>query len=181
MKTTMTAIAAAGVFALAAVSAPSAAQAGCRGCGVGFGILGGLAAGAIIGGAIANSAYPAYAVTPGYVAYPAYSGLIRSGVRAAIGRAARSTISGATWSAIRGRGSSARNTRIEAAGPPSRDGMCRPPALPLHRKWEGRVGGPVSFCTLDGSRHFVRVFSAVICHSDAQVNRPSFPQSSPRF
>ena len=73
MKTTMTAIAAAGVFALAAVSAPSAAQAGCRGCGVGFGILGGLAAGAIIGGAIANSAYPAYAVTPGYVAYPAYT------------------------------------------------------------------------------------------------------------
>src|SRR5260370_9107331 len=74
MKTTMTAIAAAGVFALAAVSAPSAAQAGCRGCGVGFGILGGLAAGAIIGGAIANSAYPAYAVTPGYVADPAYRG-----------------------------------------------------------------------------------------------------------
>jgi len=74
MKTTMTAIAAAGVFALAAVFAPSAAQAGCRGCGVGFGILGGLAAGAIIGGAIANSAYPGYGVTPGYVAYPAYSG-----------------------------------------------------------------------------------------------------------
>jgi len=72
MKTTMTAIAAAGVFALAAVSAPSSAQAGCRGCGVGFGILGGLAAGAIIGGAIANSAYPAYPVYPGYVAYPAY-------------------------------------------------------------------------------------------------------------
>src|SRR5258706_12308072 len=74
MKTTMTAIAAAGVFALAAVSAPSNAQAGCRGCGVGFGILGGLAAGAIIGGAIANSAYPAYGIQPGYAAYPAYSG-----------------------------------------------------------------------------------------------------------
>src|SRR5579871_187819 len=72
MKTTMTAIAAAGVFALAAVSAPDA-QAGCRGCGVGLGIIGGLAAGAIIGGAIANSAYPAYAVQPGYVAYPAYA------------------------------------------------------------------------------------------------------------
>ena len=73
MKTTMTAIAAAGIFALAAVSAPNDAYAGCRGCGVGLGILGGLAAGAIIGGAIANSAYPAYAVQPGYVAYPAYA------------------------------------------------------------------------------------------------------------
>jgi len=73
MKTTMTAIAAAGVLALAAVSAPNDAYAGCRGCGVGFGILGGLAAGAIIGGAIANSAYPAYAVAPGYVPYAAYA------------------------------------------------------------------------------------------------------------
>jgi hypothetical protein len=71
MKTAMTAIAAAGVFALAAVSVPSDAQAGCRGCG--WGILGGLAAGAIIGGAIANSAYPAYAVSPGYAPYPAYA------------------------------------------------------------------------------------------------------------
>ena len=59
MKTTMTAIAAAGMLALAAVSIPNDAQAGCRGCGVGLGIIGGLAAGAIIGGAIANSAYPA--------------------------------------------------------------------------------------------------------------------------
>ncbi|HKD27003.1 MAG TPA: hypothetical protein VKC66_14025 [Xanthobacteraceae bacterium] len=73
MKTTMTAIAAAGVFALAAVSIPNDAYAGCRGCGVGFGILGGLAAGAIIGSAIANSQYPAYAVQPGYVVYPAYA------------------------------------------------------------------------------------------------------------
>jgi hypothetical protein len=73
MKNTMTAIAAAGVFALAAVSVPTEAQAWCRGCGVGFGILGGLAAGAIIGSAIANSAYPAYAVQPGYYPYPAYA------------------------------------------------------------------------------------------------------------
>jgi hypothetical protein len=72
MKKTLTAIAAAGVFALAAVSVPNDAQAQCRGCGVGFGILGGLAAGAIIGGAIANSAYPAYAIQPGYAPYPAY-------------------------------------------------------------------------------------------------------------
>ena len=73
MKTTMTAMAAAGVFALSAVSIPNDAQAGCRGCGVGLGIVGGLAAGAIIGSAIANSAYPAYAVVPGYVPYGAYA------------------------------------------------------------------------------------------------------------
>ena len=73
MKKTMTAIAAAGVFAFAAVSVPNDAQAGCRGCGVGLGIVGGLAAGAIIGSAIANSAYPAYAVQPGYEAYQAYA------------------------------------------------------------------------------------------------------------
>jgi hypothetical protein len=40
----MTAIAASGVFALAAVSDPSDAQAQCRGCGLGFGILGGVVA-----------------------------------------------------------------------------------------------------------------------------------------
>ena len=73
MKTTLTAIAAVSVFALASVSTPNEAQAGCRGCGLGLGIVGGLAAGAIIGGAIANSQYPAYAVAPGYVAYPAYA------------------------------------------------------------------------------------------------------------
>jgi hypothetical protein len=73
MKKTMTAIVAAGVFAFAAVSIPNDAQAQCRGCGVGFGIFGGLVAGTIIGSAIARSAYPAYVVQPGYVAYPAYA------------------------------------------------------------------------------------------------------------
>ena len=75
MKTALTAIAAAGVFALAAVSVPTEAQAQrCRGCGLGLGIVGGLAAGAIIGGAIANSQYPAYyAPAPGYVGYSGYS------------------------------------------------------------------------------------------------------------
>src|SRR5271168_5629276 len=68
MKIAMTVIAAAGVFSLAAVSVPNDAQAQCRGCGLGLGIFGGLVAGTIIGGAIARSAYPAYAVAPGYVA-----------------------------------------------------------------------------------------------------------------
>jgi hypothetical protein len=67
MKTATIAVAAAGIIALAAVAAPHPADADCRGC-VAAGVLGGLAAGAIIGGAIANSAPP-----PGYVAAPAYA------------------------------------------------------------------------------------------------------------
>ena len=39
--------------ALVAAAMPSAAQAHCRGCGVGLGIVGGVVAGAIIGSAIA--------------------------------------------------------------------------------------------------------------------------------
>jgi hypothetical protein len=62
MKHTIIALAAAG---LVAASLPSSAQAGCGGCGVAAGVVGGLAAGAIIGGAIANS-QPA----PVYVAPP---------------------------------------------------------------------------------------------------------------
>ncbi len=76
MKSAMTAIAAAGVFALGAVSISTDARADCRGCGVGLGVLGGLAAGAIIGGAVANSqaqAAGAYPVAPGYAPYPAYA------------------------------------------------------------------------------------------------------------
>jgi hypothetical protein len=60
------------VAALAATAMPfqaRQAQAYCRGCAVGAGIIGGLAAGAIIGSAIANSAQasagePVYAVPP---------------------------------------------------------------------------------------------------------------------
>ncbi|HEY0224185.1 MAG TPA: hypothetical protein VGC38_06705 [Pseudolabrys sp.] len=46
--------------ALVAAAMPSSAQANCRGCAVGAGVIGGLAAGAIIGSAIANS-QPRYA------------------------------------------------------------------------------------------------------------------------
>jgi len=58
MRKSILAVATGAVLAVAAL-APTAADARCRGCGVGLGILGGVAAGAIIGGAIANS--PAYA------------------------------------------------------------------------------------------------------------------------
>jgi hypothetical protein len=66
------AVAATAAVLLAAVS--TSADARCRGCAVGAGVIGGLAAGAIIGSAIANSgpAYPApppayYAPPPAYV------------------------------------------------------------------------------------------------------------------
>ena len=45
---------------LAALATPAPANAGCVGCAVGAGIIGGVAAGAIIGSAIANSPPPGY-------------------------------------------------------------------------------------------------------------------------
>jgi hypothetical protein len=68
MKKTLLALAA--VATLATMTAPPA-EAHCYGC-VGAGIVGGLAVGAIIGSAIANS-QPHYAVAPGYVAYDGYA------------------------------------------------------------------------------------------------------------
>jgi hypothetical protein len=65
MKTATVAVA--GLLALGAVAAPRTANADCRGC-VAAGVVGGLAAGAIVGGAIANSAPP-----PAYAPYPAYA------------------------------------------------------------------------------------------------------------
>lgn len=75
MRTTMTAIAAVGLLAIGSVGATTDAQAGCRGCGLGLGIVGGLAAGAIIGGAVAGAAAAngPYAPAPGYVVYPGYA------------------------------------------------------------------------------------------------------------
>jgi hypothetical protein len=62
MKHSMLALAAAGLLAAAL---PSAAQARCDGCGIAAGVVGGLAAGAIIGSAIANSGPgPVYAAPP---------------------------------------------------------------------------------------------------------------------
>jgi hypothetical protein len=54
---------------LASLAAPAPANAGCYGCAIGAGIIGGVAAGAIIGSAIANSPPPGYyPPPPGY--YP---------------------------------------------------------------------------------------------------------------
>ena len=81
MKKTLLAIAVSAVLAVATL-APTTADARCRGCGIGLGVVGGLAAGAIIGGAIAarvrltpirDAYYPvagyepyAYGVAPAY-------------------------------------------------------------------------------------------------------------------
>jgi hypothetical protein len=60
-------LATAAVLAASSLSVPTKADAGCMGCAIGGGVL----AGALIGGAIANSAQaappPAYAYGPGYV------------------------------------------------------------------------------------------------------------------
>jgi hypothetical protein len=66
--------------ALVAAALPSSAQAHCNGCGVAAGVVGGLAAGAIVGSAIANSGpryvepAPVYAAPPpGYAEPPEYA------------------------------------------------------------------------------------------------------------
>ena len=78
MKKVLLALATSAALATAMLAPITNADAGCRGCGVGAGIIGGLAAGAIIGGAIANSqpayAYPrAYYPAAGYEPYPVYA------------------------------------------------------------------------------------------------------------
>jgi hypothetical protein len=74
MHKSLIGIAAATAVGLATLAGPSTANAGCYGCAVGAGIVGGVAAGAIIGSAIANSPppppayYPPPPPPPGY--YP---------------------------------------------------------------------------------------------------------------
>ena len=80
MMKTLTTLTAAATIAVALTAAPSDAFAQRRGAAIGLGILGGVAAGAIIGGAIANSNQgyygpgygPGYVVQPGYAAYDGY-------------------------------------------------------------------------------------------------------------
>jgi hypothetical protein len=72
MKKVLIALAAAATIAAGTLSAPTTADARCHGCAVGAGVIGGLAAGAIIGGAIANSQPRYYAPAPGYVVYQGY-------------------------------------------------------------------------------------------------------------
>ena len=72
MMKTLTTLTAAATIAAALTVAPTDAFAQRRGDAIGLGILGGVAAGAIIGGAIANSYGPGYVVQPGYAAYPGY-------------------------------------------------------------------------------------------------------------
>jgi hypothetical protein len=67
MKKAVLAIAAAATLAAGTLTAPGTAEARCRGCGVAAGVIGGLAAGALIGSAIAN-AHP----RGGYVVYEDY-------------------------------------------------------------------------------------------------------------
>jgi anaerobic selenocysteine-containing dehydrogenase len=67
MKKAILAVAAAAALAAGTLSVPTAADARCRGCGVGVGIAAGIIGGAIIGNAIANS-HP----RGGYVVYDDY-------------------------------------------------------------------------------------------------------------
>jgi hypothetical protein len=73
MMKTLTTLTAAATLVAALAVAPTDANAQRRwGPAVGLGILGGVAAGAIVGSAIANSYGPAYVVQPGYEPYPVY-------------------------------------------------------------------------------------------------------------
>ena len=74
MMKSITTLTAAATVAAALLAAPTDANAQRRwGPAVGLGILGGVAAGAIVGSAIANSYGPAYVVQPGYAVYPGYA------------------------------------------------------------------------------------------------------------
>lgn len=68
MNKAILAIAAAATIAAGTMAAPTTADARCRGCGIGLGVLGGV----VLGTAIANSWGRQYAPAPGYVVYEGY-------------------------------------------------------------------------------------------------------------
>lgn len=68
MKKPLIALAAIATLALATIVASTNADARCRGCGVAAGVLGGIAAGAIIAGAANGGYYAAPPPAPVYVA-----------------------------------------------------------------------------------------------------------------
>jgi hypothetical protein len=71
MRKSIIGLAAATAVGLATLAGPSTANAGCYGCAVGAGVLGGVVAGAIVGSAIANNPPPpAYYPPPPAAYYP---------------------------------------------------------------------------------------------------------------
>ena len=77
MRKFLTVLAAGSAVALVSIAAPTSADARCRGCGVAAGVVGGIAAGAVIAGATRpyyyGSDYYAYDAAPGYGYGPAYA------------------------------------------------------------------------------------------------------------
>ena len=72
MSKFLTILAAGSALALVSVAVPTNADARCRGCGIGAGVIGGIAAGAIIAGAASGSYYGSYDYSPGYSYGPSY-------------------------------------------------------------------------------------------------------------
>ena len=70
----LTVLAAGSALALVSVAVPQQAEARCFGCGVAAGVVGGIAAGAIIAGSTAGGPYynGSYAYEPGYAYGPGY-------------------------------------------------------------------------------------------------------------
>jgi hypothetical protein len=75
MRKLLTVLAAGSAVALVSIAAPTTADARCRGCGIGAGVIGGIAAGAVIAGAASSPYYygPGYGYEPGYAYPPAYA------------------------------------------------------------------------------------------------------------
>jgi hypothetical protein len=69
MRKILIAFAAAVTVVVATLATPTPADARCRGCWIGAGVLGGV----VVGAAIANSYPRYYAPQPGYIVYPGYA------------------------------------------------------------------------------------------------------------